>query len=78
MFRTLLSCTAIVVGFVLCFFTVREFVMDKDMLPMLWVLSAVLVLSVGEVLPRHRQWQLTSRFEQLSYPARLATQTAVD
>jgi hypothetical protein len=66
MFRTLLSCTAIVVAFVLCFVTVREFVMDKDMLPMLWVLSAVMILSVGEVLPRRRQWQLNSRLESAS------------
>ena len=61
MFRTLLSCAAIVVGLVLCSVAVREFVMDKDALPMLWILSGVLILSVGEVLPRDRQWQLTSR-----------------
>jgi hypothetical protein len=64
MFDKFLACVGIVVGFVLCFLAVREFVMDKDALPMLWVLSAVLILSVGEVVPRHRQWQLPGRFER--------------
>ena len=65
MFRKPLACVGIVVGFVLCFSFVREFAMDKDALPMLWVLSAALILSVGEVLPRGQQWQLTGRVERV-------------
>lgn len=64
MFRKSVACAGIAAGFILCFLAVREFVLDKDVVPMLCTLSVVLVASVCEVIPRHRQLQLTSRFER--------------
>ena len=64
MFRKFLPCVGIVVGFLVCFLAVREFVADADVLPILGTLSLVLVASVFEAIPRHRQWRLTSRFER--------------
>ncbi len=63
-FGKLVPCTGIVVCFVVCFLAVREFVVEADVLPILGTLSLVLVASVFEAIPRHRQWQLTSRLER--------------
>jgi hypothetical protein len=64
MFRKSVLCAGVVVGFTLCFLAVREFVAEEDAFPMLFTLSIVLITSVCEVLPRHRQRRLTSRFER--------------
>jgi hypothetical protein len=58
MFRKLLLCAGIVVGFVLCFLAVREFAIGKDVSYVTATLSLLLVASFHETIPRHRQWQV--------------------
>jgi hypothetical protein len=55
MFRTIGLCAGIVIAFTACFLLVRDFVSDKELFPMLSALSVVLILSISQVLPRHRQ-----------------------
>lgn len=64
MFRKFITCAGIVVGFTFCFLAIGEFVDGKDVMPLLFTLSIVFIASVCEILPRHRQRQLTTRFER--------------